>query len=461
MNKEHTTTMITSRRTRGVAAALIALTMIAAACSDDKKDTSTATTVPATTGSSATTAPGSTTPGSTTPETYAPLTGDPIKIGTTILTMPLISFNTRLPGIAAAVDYINAHGGIQGHPLEWVYCGAADAAGGEACAHKMVDEGVIATVSDANYAAEPAEVQILGDAGIPIIDSFMNSAEALSNPNVYEMCQPTPVAFATIPAFMKEKGLTKAAIFYGESAQAQHNIEIFQKAAEYYGVEVVGSTPIPLTATDYLPQVQATVDLGADTNIAMLAPFMTGQALAAADQLGTSFNFGVTEGQFTQAQYAEYGQAGGGLDGALLVGCIPPFSAADKYPAIQDALDNIAAEAESGTYKDLDDGTGVNIATIADPDHITSYTTQGWFATMAFWEATKQITGDVTSESLKNVLDTTDGIDVGLAQPWVPSTPGPAEFSRVSNLSVYLITVKDGKSVLFQDEPVDAGAAFK
>jgi ABC-type branched-subunit amino acid transport system substrate-binding protein len=442
-----------------VAAAAIALAMVAAACTDNNKDTNGATTTNA---ASVTTAPATTSVAtSSVPETYPPLTGDPIKIGTTIWASTIVVFNTRLPGIAAAVDYINAHGGVQGHPLEWVFCAAADANEGEACAQRMVAEGVVATVADANFTAEEAEVRILGEAGIPIIDSFLTTSAALSDPNVYEMCAPTVFEFAAIPPYMKMLDKKTMAIFYGDTSQAQDVMTVVQKAADASGVQIVAKVPIALGAVDYLPQVQATMDANADVNMAVLAPFMSLQALQAADQLGNSFHFGVTEAQFSTGDYAEYGQANGGLDGALTTGCVPPLTAGDQYPAIQQAVDNIALEADSGTYKDLDDGTGAILKDVAAPDKLTSYATRGWFATLAFWEATKQIQGDVTSASLKQVLATTTGLDVGLAEQWVPSHQGPAGYTSVSNAHVYLMTVKDGKSVLYQADPIDAGEAFQ
>lgn len=451
--------MTSSRRTRGVAAAAIALAMVAAACTDSDKDSNGTTTTNA---SSVTTAPATTSAAtSSVPETYPPLAGDPIKIGTTIWASTIVVFNTRLPGIAAAVDYINAHGGVQGHPLEWVFCAAVDANEGEACAHRMVDEGVVATIADANFTAEEAEVRILGEAGIPIIDSFLTTSAALSDPNVYEMCAPTVFEFAAIPSYMKMLDKKTMAIFYGDTSQAQDVITVVQKAADAAGIEILAQVPISLGAVDYLPQVQATMDAGADVNMGVLAPFQTVQTLEAADQLGTSFHFGVTEAQFSTGDYAQYGQADGGIDGALTTGCVPPLTAGDSYPAIQTAVDNIALQRESGTFKDLDDGTGSILKDFAAPDKLTSYATRGWFATLAFWEATKEIQGDVTSTALKQALATTAGLDVGLAEKWVPSHQGPAGYTSVSNTQVYLMTVKDGQSVLFQDQPIDAGAAFQ
>lgn len=117
-------------------AAVIGLLATVAACGDDSgSGASAASTTNAPAASAATTA------------TVAKATGTPIRLGliTRALYMPL-----GPPGAQAAIDRINAAGGVNGHPLELVPCSNDDkAATAATCAQKYVaDPTIVATVGD-------------------------------------------------------------------------------------------------------------------------------------------------------------------------------------------------------------------------------------------------------------------------------------------------------------------------
>lgn len=437
-----------TRRRRGLSAIALVLALGSAACSDDGSTTADTEAPDTTTPTSATSA-ATTTPEST-PETFAPADGEPIKIGTTIWTLERIGFGVRLPGVQAGIEYVNSHGGVNGRPLEWVYCPAADANEGEACARKMVDEGVVATVADANFAAESIALSVLSDAGIPVIDPFLGLTDGMNDPNVYLMCGPTIFDYSAVVAYMHELGMTKMFTLNGASTQADAVKAVVDQAVAYWDVDSIGKVDVPLSSSDYLSQMQAAADADADVNLAVIPPFQTAQLLQAADQLGVPGRFGLQEGQFNQGDYQEYGQAGGALDGSLLVSCVPPFSAADEFPAVADALAAFATY-----YEESGD-------VLASPDKLTTLGLQTYFATLATAEAMRTI-GDavIDGASVKAALDASEGIDVGLSKPWVPSAPGPEGYSRVSNTFVYLCKVENGTSVLYQSEPIDGSEPLK
>jgi ABC-type branched-subunit amino acid transport system substrate-binding protein len=415
---------------RRAAASVLALAMLASACGSDDKDSEATTTTAAS---------------ETTETTAAPPTGEPIKFGTTIWTLPQISLEIRIPGIKAAVEDINAHGGIAGRPVEWVYCPAADANEGEACARKMVDEGVVATVSDANLSAEQASVQILADAGIPQIDPFVNSPEALNNPNVFIFSASTPIEYAAVVGFMKEKGLKSIHFLAGAMGAAQNSVDSVTKAAEYYDMEIVGRTDIPLSATDYSPYVAEADDAGADVNMTIIAPFMSGLLLQAAQQLGVQAKVGLSEAQFNADTVRDFAPE---LEGSLMVSSVPPISAADDYPEMKRAVEAINAYFEESNDPN------------AAPGKLSTLSLRSWVATQAFATVANEIEGDITAASVKEAFGKAD-IDTGLDKPWKPGTQGPASYTRVSNAWMYLSEVKGGKTVLFQKDPIDALVPFK
>ena len=439
--------MKSTRRTRVLAAAVLSLSLIAVACGSDNASESTSA-AETTAASSETTAAVETTEAGTVCE---PATGEPIKIGTTVWTLEMIALRIKLPGVKAAVEEINNCGGINGRPIEWIYCASADANDGEACARKMVDEGVVAVVADANYMADVAQAKILEDAGIADIDPFSNMPEVLNSPNTFSMCPPTPIEYAGIAAAMKAAGYTDYYYFAGAMSSAQNSVDAFEGAAAHYGgLTNVGRVDVPITAADYLPQVQTMVDAGADLNVGIIAPFMSALVLQAADQLGVQAKLGVSFGQFNASQYEEFADA---LEGSVFVSCTPPLSAVDNYPKVKAAYDGIAAWLEN--HPDDPD------ADVAAADQLSTLAIRGYLSVYAFAEVAKQLDTVDAASVLDALKNNTEGIDVGLDQPWITGVAGPTGFSAVNNGLLYLIQMKDGELQLLQPEPIDALESFK
>jgi ABC-type branched-subunit amino acid transport system substrate-binding protein len=217
--------------------------------------------------------------------------------------------------------------------------------------------------------------------------------------------------------------------------------------AKKYGITITGRTEIPLTAADYTPYVSDAATAKADVYVPVIAPFMTNLLLQAMQQLGLKMRIAIGERQFSEEQYKTYGQPGGPLDGALLADVIPPISAAADYPELQRALDEIGAYYKSSNNPD------------AAPEKLSTVVTTAWLAVEAFAKVADAQT-DITAASIMNGLGTMKDIDLGLLK-WTPSAKGPVGFEKASNSMQYLSTVKDGKVVMFQKDPIDALASFR
>jgi branched-chain amino acid transport system substrate-binding protein len=372
-------------------------------------------------------------------------TGEPVKIGTTLWTNEIAAMTSRIPGIEAAVDRVNAEGGIQGRPLEWVYCPAVDANEGEQCARTMVEEGVVATIGDGTLVAEGPHSQILADAGIPQINPFVNSPEALNSENVFMFHNGTPIEYATVVTYMKEKGLSRTHFLSAQMSAAANSENSVTTAADHYGIEIDGKTEIPITATDYTPYLAAADEVDADVNMAIIGPFMTELVLQGARDLGMQAKLGISEGQLSKAMISNFAAE---LEGSLIVGVVPPFSAADQYPAVAEAVEDMDAY-----YEETGDEQ-------AAPEKRRTLALREYLMVRAFAEVAEEL-DEITAEAVKQAYQTSEGIDVGLDHPWVPSNPGPEGYSRVSNPWMYLMEIKGGEAVLAQDEPVDALEPFQ
>lgn len=432
---------MTTRRNARVTGLLVAGVLAIAACSSDDAAAPDTTSAPATTDAPATTE------AEPTETTYAEPSGEPVKIGTSLWEFEMAGLDVKLPGIEAAVRRVNATGGIQGRPLEWIYCGGIDNIQGEQCAQKMVDEHVVATVGDANLFAEVTSTEIQAKAGIPMIEPFVSSTETLANPYVYTVCPPPAMEYDAIPAAMKAAGYTSYFYLAGSSGAAQSNMVSVEEAAAYYGgLENRGQTTLPMTAVDVLAQTQTAGDAAADINLSIIPPNVSALVLAAAEQLGLHVPFGAQFGQFTAAQREEYSDV---LDGSIFVSCTPPPSDLADYPLIQQAYDDIAAY-----YEETGDE-------LANPDTLSHLAVQSYLGVMAFAAAARTL-DTIDAASLAEALNTTtDGYDIGLDEPWMPSVKGPDPYPAVSNGNIYLILFKDGELSLLDDAPIDSLLPFR
>jgi len=435
----------------------VALSLIAASCGGD--DGSSSSSAPETTEAVAeTTAAPSEEPTTTVAgepaevdeDSLGPATGEPIKVGTIIMNVALVSPELRLPGLGASVEYINAHGGVNGRPIEWEICYIEGDVTGEQCAQEMVDKGVVATVSDFDPLTDRTWSPILQQAGIPEIDIFTNDPGVRVQDNVFLFGPGTPVEYMGLTQYANILGLTKLHFLIADSASSENSVNAVTPVAESYGMEILGDpTRIALSATDYSPFVASANDSGAEFNVTVIGPFQTEQLLTAADLLGIDGKIALGEGQFNKSQQEQYGSNGGPIEGALLIAPVPPFGAADRYPELQKALDQIQAYYEAGND-------------VADPAKLTSIATRAWFSMRAFQRVAATITGDITAASMMEALSSpSTSIDLGLDYPWAPGTKGPSGFDQSSNPWLYLSTIENGQVVPYQDEPIDAFAPIR
>jgi len=127
--------------------------LLVTACGSDKSAGSTTAapaTAAATTPAPAVTQPAATVPVATTPATVAtpsteagPATGEPIKIGFVNLEGGAVSLPELRIGVQTAADYVNAHGGANGRPLQIIPCNVDGTPEKSIdCANQLVSQGV-------------------------------------------------------------------------------------------------------------------------------------------------------------------------------------------------------------------------------------------------------------------------------------------------------------------------------
>ena len=228
------------KRFRKIAAgaAIVGLFATVAACGDDS-------------GSSSSGA--STSSGSAAATTTAKPTGTPIRLG--LVTRPLyMPFHPQ--GAQAAIERINASGGVNGHPLELVPCSNDDkAATAATCAQKYVaDSTVVATVGDVNsYGADtnpPLEqAKIAGVGTSPLGAGDFAAARVFpNNPGGLSLLGAVAFAYDTLKA--RNIGFASIDTPTAQALPALINANVLKSR----GTQLGSTVAVPTTAADVSSQ---------------------------------------------------------------------------------------------------------------------------------------------------------------------------------------------------------------
>ena len=282
--------------------ALLALTLVAAACSDDTDDTSPGvdqstsdgagddgsgdddgggtdddTSDDSTDGDSTDgdstdgdSTDGDSTDGDDEPSTAA--TGEPIYVGYIGSIVPgSTSFETRTAGIEAALAPINAAGGIDNRPIELLTCDdTGDPNVGVECVDSLIEDGVVTFVGSLNQSGATAN-PVITEAGFVTIGGFMLTAgdngvadfyttdggNIVGGPGQFSACaslgaKRVSIAFLDIPAAQIIGGLVDSMV----------------KPA-WPDTEIVGNEPLALDLADFAPVAAKIIGSDADCVMAL------------------------------------------------------------------------------------------------------------------------------------------------------------------------------------------------
>ncbi len=192
----------------------------------------------------------------------AQATGTPIKIGYIQESAAGPSQIDEEPVLAAWAKWANAHGGVNGHPVQVILdIEPNNVAVAVTDAQKLIDDGVVAIVdADAN---DSAWAQYPEKAGVPVFLSsdtlaFGSSDDAFGSP------QPPTVTPDELMASAAKNGATKLALLYcTEFSQCTQAVPFYQSVAKKYGVDLVYNAAVSGSAPNYLAQCLAAQAAGA------------------------------------------------------------------------------------------------------------------------------------------------------------------------------------------------------
>ena len=395
---------------RAIAAVLITAAMVLAACSDDKKSSNT-TAAPETTGAAETTAA---------PETTLPPKSPILIVGTIDLT----GLNNRAEAgkvIEAWAAFINAKGGVNGHPVE---LDLRDTKGDPAVAASQTTEllakNPVLFIMD-SASTESSQAESLADIGVPVMGvgyapqlwgGYLSSFKMECGPTAPITCAPANVfpISTTSGAVVDEQlygaklaGSTKVAVAACAEIEAcGRSVPLFEAKAKELGLTALGTVKVSSTATDYSAECIKWINDGAD-----FIQISGGASLAA----------GLTASCNDQGYKGVWGASAGSVQGKLLL--TPGIILAgglNGFPWFVD--DPLVVE-----YRDAMKAGGVSDDGINDPA-----ATALWSVLQLFAKANASLVDEPTAaDTLKNMYTVKDETLGGLIAPvtFYEGQPGP------------------------------------
>ncbi len=167
----------------------------------------------------------------------------------------------ELNSINLAVQQINAAGGVNGRKLKVISLdnGTNPTTAGQQF-KQLVQDHPIGLIGDASTGSTMVAIPIATQAKIPLI-SLASDAEIVQPVAQRQWIFKVPAVDTTVMQVMinyfKAHGISRVAFAYGNFPYGTGGLADFQKYAVPQGIQVVGSVPVDMTATDATPALTA------------------------------------------------------------------------------------------------------------------------------------------------------------------------------------------------------------
>ena len=343
-------------------------------------------------------------------------------------------------GTQAAVDDINAHGGIGGHPvkLDICYDGApeSDPNSTAQCAKQAVSSHEVALVG--TFTAFSQDLYpVIQPASIPNISAVMIDPADYTSPLAFALAPNGDSVLTGVGIALGQAGCKKAAFLTPDAGASAAFVGAFAAGAKWAGASVAPAVTVPATQADFAPTIAQFVSEGVDC----IGYNMGGQSaaafLAAIKSSGHSFRLAATTAQLSSAQIAQFGHQ---LNGTLLVG---PF-----YPRAFDTAGQRNALTDMKKYQGVTAPVDLQIA--------------AWAAVMTFAEAARNVVAadqSVTAMAVTKALDSLRNGGADIEAPLDYAKPGPSALPRIRGFDEFVERISDGARVPVSRTPISTLAA--
>jgi branched-chain amino acid transport system substrate-binding protein len=176
-------------------------------------------------------------------------TGSPVKLMImAVKNTPVLAQQEQFDAAQARVDYLNDHGGVNGHKLVLEQCDTKlDPNAEQACLNKAVTDKVSAVVGSTILFSS---FKNLEDAKIPLIGAQGITPSQLQSPIAYPFGS-IFAWFAGMVQMAKSDGVSNVAVDYLQTDAAKFSDGVVLKQAEALGITVKTNLGTALTTTDY------------------------------------------------------------------------------------------------------------------------------------------------------------------------------------------------------------------
>jgi branched-chain amino acid transport system substrate-binding protein len=341
-------------------------------------------------------------------------------------------------GVKAAVAWINAHGGINGRPLDVQYCNTNfEANQALACVRNAIaNPDIVAQVGSLGAGLSGSGNALLGQAQMIQVG---NDVCPCDYQNKWDF--PVTGAFYTatvaLPFFMKQRGIKSFIVVGNDAPTIAVPVSLMKAAAKKAGVKFLGFVTLPNTPIpDYTPFALKVKNMNADAAFFYTSANPILSLYQAATTVGlktipivTTATIGIDEAK----------ALGPAAEGMMLSGAVPPASDTAS-PLIKEWRKEEAA-------------VGLN------PDAERSYGVISWLSVYALADVLKEMKGPITRQTVwSKFLSLKDKTYDLWGVKWTPNLKGPPIYPRLGGSQlVWNATVKNGQVVLADPKqpPVD------
>jgi ABC-type branched-subunit amino acid transport system substrate-binding protein len=353
---------------------------------------------------------------------------------------------TNFPGdvgaARAAINAINAKGGLSGHKLNLIYCNdKGDPNQAQICAHQMVSSKVIATVGGASLNDKLIQ-PILAAANISMLG--FNPFFVFNSPNVYLFSGGSFFGYQWLTAYDISHKI-KVALVSSDNSTATGLRTTLNHVAQEAGGSFTSTTLVPATASDFSSYVASAQRGNPQAVLLFVGQAQVEQFILAAEQAGSPFPHYQTFGVVPSTTHG-IGAAAAKLQEASPFPALVPSS---PNPVVREFVSQVKAEAASGDSE-------------AAAANISSHSVGAWLGVIALQKVMQGRT-DITAASVSAAFKSATNVDFsGLIPTWNPNAPGPTGFARVVNTAYYLLNYKsDGSATQVTKSAVSLADAIK
>lgn len=346
---------------------------------------------------------------------------------------PIESQVTSLPflesGARAAIEAINADGGINGREMELTVCNDRyDANEAQRCAQEAARGDFVAIVGMLTGHG-PQVWPILEQAGLPSIGADAITPSDTQSPMSY-LIDPGVPAYSGMPFVAADKyDATTIATVHSDGPSAPTNQEFFERGAELAGVEIAENVIIPLDALDFAQYVAQLEGSGAQAIVSSLPPEGNLKMWKALEAAGSDLPLVTSAGSVSEQIVQEAG----------------PVSDGDY---------TIAGTPQAGPGSEAGEAFAADMEKYYPEDPLTGVGLRAWASVHLFAEVAGNIDGDLTRESIVEAFDQIDGMEFLWIDSLDYTKDGPVEeYPRMVVTTVFPSRIEGGK--LTAEDPID------